>query len=105
MSHSSVFHIALLIYDNMNKSSENSKKGSSKKVSKAIGRLKNDRFNSSKGATTQADTYARASVLGRTYVSRINNLEIKKSVDDSGSNTNEDWRTFIMSGGWTVDQV
>lgn len=51
-SHSSLFHLALLIFDNMRKSFENSKKSSSKEVIKVVGRLKADRFNSSKDART-----------------------------------------------------
>lgn len=76
--------------DNMSKSSDKSKKGCSKKVSKAIGKLKDDRFNCSEGARTQAGTSAGASMLGRTYVPRMKNLKMKMPTNDSGSDTNED---------------
>ena len=89
MSHFSLFHIALLIYDNMRKSSEKSKKGSSKEVSKAIGRLKDDRFNSFEGVRTQVSTSSGASVLGGTFVSRMKNLKNKKPADDNGSETDD----------------
>lgn len=58
-------------------------KGSSKVVSKAIGKLndtegnkhKDDRLKSFDGVITQADTSAGASVLGRTSVTMMKNLE------------------------------
>lgn len=86
----------------MSKSSENSKKGSSKEINKVVGRLKYDRFNSSEGARTQDGTFVRAYVLRKTYVLRMKNLKLKKPTNDSELDTDEDWRTFIRSGGWTA---
>lgn len=74
----------------MSKSSKKYKKGSSKEVNNAIQRLKDDRFNSSDSARTQAGTSVEASMLGRTYVSRMKNLKMKNPSDDSESDTDED---------------
>lgn len=85
----------------MSKSSENSKRGSSKKVSKAIGRHKDDKINSSEGARTQFGTSARTSIVGRTLKSSMKNLKKKNgSVDERGSNTDEDYMIFLRLGGW-----
>lgn len=75
----------------MSKSTENSKKGSSKDVDKAIGRLKADKFNSSDDEKTQVGTSTRASVLWRTSVTRMKNLKKKKPTDETWSEADDDY--------------
>lgn len=45
-------------------------------------------------------------MVGRTSVSKIKNLtRKKKSSEDSGSETGEDFRAFHRMGGWPADVV
>lgn len=58
------------------------------------------------GAITQVGSSAGASMVGRTSVAKMKNLKKKKKpTEDSGSNTNEDWRTFLRMGGWHANIV
>lgn len=106
ISHSSFFHLVLLISDNMSKSYENSKRGSTKEGSNVVGMHKDDKMNTYDYARIQSDTFARAFVVGRTSLSQMKNLKKKKDLDnESGLNTDEDWKTFFKSRGQNVDQV
>lgn len=98
----------------MSKSSENSNKGSSKEVSIADRKLKVaeekkhkvDMHNATKGFITQVGSSPRASVVGRTSVTKMKNLKKKKiTAEDSGSNTDEDYQTFLRTDDWHADVV
>lgn len=101
-----ILHFFSIYLFDMNNYSENSKRGSSKEVSKAICKLNDiekkhndDMLKTSEGATMQAGLAVRASMVGRNSVSKMKNLKKKKKPTEySGSYTDEDYKTFLRMG-------
>ena len=91
----------------MIKSTEKYKKVSAQEVNKAIWKFndaegnkhKDDRLKTCEGARTQTGLVSRASVIGRTSVSKMKNIK-KKPIEDSGLETDEDNMAFLRMGGW-----
>lgn len=90
----------------MSKSTENSKKGSSKEVNKVVWKLKDYRLKASEGERIQVGSSAGAFVVGGSLVSKMKNLKKKKrSTKYSGSDTDEDYMTFLRMAGLPADIV
>lgn len=102
------FHLSLLIIDNMRKSSKNDKEGTSKEIVKAIRdaegkKHKDDKLKNIEVAKPQPGSFAGASIIGRTSVSKMKKPKMKKDdlADDLGSDAYEDWVNIPKMGGWS----
>lgn len=95
----------------MSKSSKNSKESSSKEIDEDVkdaeGRKPmNDKLNKAEGLKSKSGSFAWASLVGRTSVSKMK--KFKKSKDPSNdfdSKDDKDYMTFPIMGGFHPDVV
>lgn len=82
----------------MSKSYENTNNGSLEEVKKALKVQKDDCINYSKGVGTSAS----ATRVGRTSYTMMKNPKKNESSDDEWV---ENYKNFLVSEGWSNDQV
>lgn len=95
----------------MSKSSKNSKENSCKEIVKVVKdaegmKLKNDKLKKDDGSKSQTGSSTWAYLVGRASVSKMKKLKKSKDpYDDSDSEANEDYMTFLIIGGFHPDVV